>query len=182
MGYQKPIRFRLRVPMQCLHWTKVAERAGGMRPATQHATRLEQSVPDKNFAKPENTTLKCLPAGAARASAATARSTHLRSTCFGELHAVRSRGTPTLPALELRLPNEKGNLSGETTSRETMLMTSCPTTSSDRHAAPGRIATTFKHSGRSCHTLDEAAWPRLPSQSHTGRSLVNRRLWRSRRS
>jgi len=33
----------------------------------------------------------------------------------GELHAARSRGTPTLPALELRLPNEKGNLSGETT-------------------------------------------------------------------
>jgi len=29
---------------------------------------------------------------------------------------LRSRGTPTtLPALELRLPNEKGNLSGETT-------------------------------------------------------------------
>ena len=33
----------------------------------------------------------------------------------GELHAARSRGTPTLPALESRLPNEKGNLSGETT-------------------------------------------------------------------
>ena len=33
----------------------------------------------------------------------------------GELHAARSRGTPTLPALELRRPNEKGNLSGETT-------------------------------------------------------------------
>ena len=51
---------------------------------------------------------------------------------------------------------------------------------SARHAAPGRIATTFKHSGRPCHTLDEAAWPLLPSQSYTGRSLVNRRL--SRRS
>ena len=34
----------------------------------------------------------------------------------------------------------------------------------------------FKHAGRSCYTLDEAAWPRLPSHSHTGRSLVNRRL------
>ena len=44
------------VPSEPTH-TKVAERAGGMRPATQHATRSEQSVPDKkNFAKPENTT------------------------------------------------------------------------------------------------------------------------------
>ena len=33
----------------------------------------------------------------------------------GELHAACSRGTPTLPALELRRPNEKGNLMGETT-------------------------------------------------------------------
>jgi hypothetical protein len=33
----------------------------------------------------------------------------------GELHAARSRGTPTLLALELRQPNEKENLSGETT-------------------------------------------------------------------
>jgi hypothetical protein len=43
---------------------------------------------------------------------------YICAALVGELHAVRSRGTPTLytPALELRdSPNEKGNLSGETT-------------------------------------------------------------------
>ena len=66
--------------------------------------------------------VKCLlPARArvthSRDQATMARSTHLhlRPALVGELHAARSRGTPTLPALELRLPNEKGNLSGETT-------------------------------------------------------------------
>ena len=34
---------------------------------------------------------------------------------LGELHAARSRGTPTLPTLGFRLPIEKMNLSGEAT-------------------------------------------------------------------
>ena len=54
--------------------------------------------------------LKCLPG--ARVSG---DDTLHCAALVGELHAARSRGTPTLPALESRLPNEKGNLSGETT-------------------------------------------------------------------
>jgi hypothetical protein len=65
--------------------------------------------------------MKIMPS-AARASATTARSTGICAALVGWrtcLHAARSRGTPTLPALELtRLPSEKGKLSGETTHLE----------------------------------------------------------------
>ena len=65
---------------------------------------------------PADSPIMCmLNAFPARASATTARSTHICAALVGEVHTARSRGTPTLPALELRLPSEKGNLSGETT-------------------------------------------------------------------
>ena len=60
---------------------------------------------------PANSPILCVfNAFPARASATTARSTHLRSTFVGELHAARSRGTPTLktgPCVETAYFNEK---------------------------------------------------------------------------
>jgi hypothetical protein len=52
---------------------------------------------------PADSPIMCmLNAFPARASATTARSTHICAALVGEVHTARSRGTPTLPALELR--------------------------------------------------------------------------------